>query len=308
MIKIKSSSRRTFIRKSSLAAAAFVIPATLLAKDKKKKHNLSFSTLGCPKWSLQTIVDFAAKNSYNGVEIRTIQGELDLTKCPDFSTANITTTKRLFADKALIITDLGASTELHHTEAATRKKHLDEGKAFIDLASKLGSPYIRIFPNKLPTDDTRKAAMDLIASGLSELSTYAKGSGVKVLMETHGDLVKADEILSVMQTADAENAGLVWDIFNMWSITKELPEAVFVQLKNYIKHVHVKDGIIKDGKEQYVLLGRGEGPIKEAVQLLHQSNYKGFYSFEWEKMWHPELEEPKVALADYSLVMKKYLD
>jgi hypothetical protein len=34
--------------------------------------------------------------------------------------------------------------------------------------------------------------------------------------------------------------------------------------------------------------------------------YKGYYSFEWEKLWHPEIADPEIALADYSKVMKAY--
>jgi len=41
--------------------------------------------------------------------------------------------------------------------------------------------------------------------------------------------------------------------------------------------------------------------------LLAKNNYQGYYSFEWEKLWHPELPAPELALADYSQAMKKHL-
>jgi predicted xylose isomerase-like sugar epimerase len=53
-------------------------------------------------------------------------------------------------------------------------------------------------------------------------------------------------------------------------------------------------------------MGQGEVPIFEAVDALSKSGYKGYYSFEWEKLWHPELEDPETALADYPLAMKKH--
>ena len=37
----------------------------------------------------------------------------------------------------------------------------------------------------------------------------------------------------------------------------------------------------------------------EAIEALEQSGYKGFYSFEWEKLWHPELDDPQIALAQF---------
>lgn len=291
-----------------MAMAAFALPHSLFAYSKKQKPKLSFSTLGCPKWSLPDIVKFAAANGYQGVEIRTIQGEMELYKCAEFSTTNMAATKQLFKDNNLKITDLGCGASLHHKESAIRKKNLDEARLFIDLAQKLESPYIRVFPNNLPADDTRSVTLHLITEGLLELGAYAKGSNVKVLMETHGDLIKTDELLSVIEKAPGDTTGLVWDVVNMWAATKEAPSYAYQKLKKYIKHVHVKDLALRDGKEKYVLLGKGEAPIKDAIELLYSSGYKGFYSFEWEKMWHPEIEEAEVALAHYPKEISSYFN
>ena len=45
----------------------------------------------------------------------------------------------------------------------------------------------------------------------------------------------------------------------------------------------------------YVLFGGGEFPILDCLDLLHNGGYEGWYSYEWEKMWHPELEPPELA-------------
>ena len=34
---------------------------------------------------------------------------------------------------------------------------------------------------------------------------------------------------------------------------------------------------------------------------------QGFYCFEWEKVWHPELTDPEIAIADYARVVGGYL-
>jgi len=97
---------------------------------------------------------------------------------------------------------------------------------------------------------------------------------------------------------------LVWDVVNMWSVTKESPLNVYTQLKPYIKHTHIKDAKMVDNKPQYVLLGKGDTPILQAVDLLYKDGFKGFYSFEWEKLWHPDIADPELALADYSRLMR----
>jgi len=70
-------------------------------------------------------------------------------------------------------------------------------------------------------------------------------------------------------------------------------------LKPYIKHAHIKDAKKIDGKINFYFLGEGNLPIFTAIDALYQGGYKGYYSFEWEKLWHPEIAEPELALADY---------
>ena len=305
---MEANTRRGFFKNAAMAVTIPFLPSfRVLSSPKKYNPKLSFSTLGCPNWSLATIVKFAVKNKYQGVEIRTLEGELDLTKCSAFSAANIATTKRMVTDNNLSITDIGSSASMHHTNAEVRKTNLDEAKRFIDLAQNLASPYVRVFPNNLPPNENPKTTLDVIINGLNDLAIYSKDSGVTVLMETHGDVVKTDDIDYIMQQIPAANIGLVWDFFNMWIVTKEPPTQVFQRLKKYIKHVHVKDGSLVNGKEKYCLLGKGNAPIKEAMQLLQQDNYSGFYSFEWEKMWHKEIEEPEIAIPHYAKKIQNYL-
>ena len=49
----------------------------------------------------------------------------------------------------------------------------------------------------------------------------------------------------------------------------------------------------------------GEVPVRRQVEVLAASGYKGCYSFEWEKVWHPDLEEPEIAFEDYAEFMRK---
>lgn len=300
-------SRRKFIQTTAgLTGLAFALDSFDV---KKSKSLLSFSTLGCPDWTYPAIVNFAAANGYNGIEIRGLQRELDLTKSTAFSNYdNILASRKLAEEKGMKIITLGCSSQLHHAESAERKKNLDEAKHFIDLAYQLNCPYIRVFPNNFPKEQERKESIDLIVKGMDELSNYTKGSSVCILMETHGDVVWSSDLETIMKLVEHSNTGLVWDIHNMWEVTKELPLRVYQKLKKYIRHVHIKDGKVVDGKLQYTLLGKGESPIFEGIDALRNGGYKGYYSFEWEKMWFPELEEPEVALADYPKAMKRHFD
>ena len=253
---LQYSSRRHFIKTTAgLVGIALLTPPF---DFKKHKPLISFSTLGCPDWTFQTILNFAVENGYDGVEIRGIQRQLDLSKCPEFSSKeNILATRKLIKEKKLRIVDLGSSAAMHHADAVERKKNLDGAKSFIQLAQQLNCPYIRVFPNNFPKDQERNETIDLIVKGLLELGNYAKDTGVTVLMETHGELVQSADIEKIMQSVNHPNVGLVWDIVNMWSVSKESPAQVYARLKKYIHHTHIKDLKFVDGKEQYALMGKG---------------------------------------------------
>jgi hypothetical protein len=47
--------------------------------------------------------------------------------------------------------------------------------------------------------------------------------------------------------------------------------------------------------------------VREQVKVLADGGYGGFYGFEWEKKWHPEIEPPEVAFPHYAKTMATYL-
>jgi sugar phosphate isomerase/epimerase len=227
-------------------------------------------------------------------------------KCPEFrDAAAIRESTRMAKDAGVKIINLGASTNLHLQDGPEREKAMDEARRFIDLAAALACPYVRVFPNNLPKDQEKNAVLDRIRTSLGTLADYAQSRKVIVLMETHGDVVYVDDLLAVMQPLTHPAAGLVWDCVNMFSVTREAPAIVYPKLKSYIRHTHIKDYRMENGKMRYCFLGKGESPILAAVELLRRDGYKGYYSFEWEKMWHPELEEPDLAIEDYANVMRQ---
>jgi sugar phosphate isomerase/epimerase len=302
---MKFVSRKKFL----LSGLGLVTLPSFLSILSESSLRLSFSTLGCPDWNFDKIIDFAKDNQYTGIEVRGILRQMDLPLVPEFSNPeSIMTTLHKMNDRGLRFVDLGSSCSLHFPPGEERSKNLDEGKRFIDLAAKLNCPFVRVFPNQLPKDRDREETLNLIIEGLKELGTYASNTNVTVLLESHGELIYKKDLLFVMEKAAHSHVGLVWDVCNMWIATKEPPDEVYATLKKYIRHTHIKDLKIENGKEEYVLLGTGIVPIFRAIDLLYKNQYPGYYSFEWEKLWHPEILDSQIALADYPMAMKKHFE
>jgi sugar phosphate isomerase/epimerase len=249
----------------------------------------------------------AAQNGYQAIELRGILDEMDLPKCPEFSSPeSIRTSRQKLADKGVRVINLGSSANLHFADSKKRTDQLDHAKRFIDLAAKLDCPFVRVFPNDLPADQDRAKTIDLITSGLSELGDYARNTPVSVLLESHGKVIESGLLRQIMTNANRPNVALIWDVVNMWSVTKEPPAVVYAALKPFIRHIHLKDGKLVGDKVQYTLLGEGEAPLTEAIEALRKGGYEGYYSFEWEKRWHPEIQDPEVAIPHYAKAIQRY--
>jgi sugar phosphate isomerase/epimerase len=121
-------SRREFLLRSSLAAAS--APAFIQAAVSRPQLPIAFSTLGCPKWDWETILRHAAEWGFAAIEIRGINGQLDLPKCPEFGPDRIKGSLKDLAALNLKISDLGSSVNLHEPEPGKNARQLDDGKRF----------------------------------------------------------------------------------------------------------------------------------------------------------------------------------
>jgi len=294
--------RRQFIQHSAMAASALSVS---WQRGKGKPLPLGFSTLGCPNWEWLKILDFAQQNGFAAVELRGLQGTMDLPARPEFARDRIAAANKEVAARGLQISCASSSANMHDTDPEKHEQQLADARRFIDLASGLRAPYVRVFGNTIV--GPRDQVIDHVAKSLRELGDYAGPKDVTVLIESHGDFVDSPTLRAVLERADSAHVGLLWDANHTFVSGKEDPAFTVGQLGQYIRHTHLKDSHKEGNDVHYVLTGRGEVPVKRQMQLLVERGYQGYYSFEWEKVWHPELEEPEVAFPDFARVATQYL-
>ncbi len=304
-LKSERLTRRWFIQSTAMTAAAL----PLFGTTSKNVLPIGFSTLGCPAWDWHKILDFAQQNGFAAVELRGLQGNMDLPSRPEFVPERIAESKKEVTDRGLRISCVDSSANMHDTDAETHQQQIAEARRFIDLASRLDAPYIRVFGNKIVGE--RALAIKNIAKSIRSLGDYSGPKGVTVLIESHGDFTDSPTLRAILEEADSPHVALLWDAHHTFVSGKEDPAFTVGQLGKYIRHTHLKDsvrkGTGKDDDVQYVLTGRGQVPVKRQVEALVKIGYKGYYSFEWEKVWHPEIEEPEIAFPDYARAMRGYL-
>lgn len=298
--------RRGFLK---IAACAVAGPAISSPKPAGRLP-IAVSTLGCPKWDWNTIIRNTSQWGFAALELRGIQDQMDLPKCAEFSGTRLKDTLRDLSAADLVISDLGASAQMHEPDPVKRAKHMDEARRFIALAHELHTPYVRVFPNQFIPGEDRRVTFARISEGLHELGEYARPAGVTVIVESHGEFRRGEDLIPILEGAKSKNVGFLWDAHHT-CVEGEKPADTFQQLGKYTRHTHLKDSVPIPGKRKedrrYVLTGTGDIPVKEIVRVLAGNGYEGYYCFEWEKRWHPEIEEPEVAFPHYAKVMREFL-
>jgi sugar phosphate isomerase/epimerase len=297
--------RRSFL--VTLGAGLASAPALLRAQSRSARYPIAFSTLGCPAWSWKAILDTAAKLGYAGLELRGVAGEMDLPKVPEFIGTRLADTRRDLAVLGLTVSDLGASARMHEKDPAVRAQQLDEGRRFIDLAQALGVRYVRMFGDRFPEGEPRADVLKRVIDGFREMAAYAEPAGVTVLIESHGDFTRSSDLEHILTNVASPRFALLWDAHHSFVTARERPADTYARIGGWIRHTHLKDSKPNGAGRRYVLLGAGDVPVKEQVRVLAAAGYLGFYCFEWEKMWHPEIEEPEVAFPHYAKTMAAYL-
>jgi len=261
---------------------------------------LSVSTLGCPQWDFSQILTNCRSYGYDAIELRGIRDQMDLTRSPLFDTPQaLALTKAAFAGAGLAVSAVDTSAML--ASARHVEKSRSEAMAAIDLAAAVDARYIRVFGGDATDDETQETATDRLVDELGRLGCYAATRNVLVLLENHDAYSTGEQVADILGRVGHASVGALWDVFNSAAIGED-PATSLASMLPYLHFVHVKDGHFDTGR--YRLLGEGEVPIAAYIDELGARGYQGYVSVEWEKRWHPDLDEPEVVFPQYAQVLR----
>lgn len=259
---------------------------------------ISFMTLGCPNWDLDTICARGREYGFDGVDFRGYLDTLDITTLPLFTT-QAARTRRQLNDAGLEVSCISSSIRVCVPE--DRQKNLDEARRTIETARGLGAGVVRIFGSG---DLKKHSRVELgkIGSGMiGEILALDGARDLQWAFETHDLWIQSRDCKLLLDSIPEPNFGALWDMGHTSRVGGEAPAETFAALGGRVKYTHVKDAVYdpKDPKAMedgwhYVLPGTGQLPLAEAIALLKANGYDGWLLCEHEKRWHPELEEPEV--------------
>jgi fatty-acyl-CoA synthase len=259
----------------------------------------AFSTLACPTWTLAQALARGREYGYRAVELRLIDGELIEDSMPAAERKRV---GALLSDSGLELVGVDSSIRLTEDEPAVVAGQIGR---FLELTAGWGSPLLRVFGGK---GERENAALSLRLA-----SREAERFGVRIGIETHDEFSSAESVAAVLDVVDSPSVGAIWDVVHTNRVG-ETPAGVVARLGDRILDVHVKDARRTDPTRSwqdgfgYVLLGHGEVPVRACLEALQTSGYQHWVVAEWEKRWHPEIEEPEVALPQHATVLNEWLN
>jgi len=257
----------------------------------------AFSTLGCPEWTTEQVADNAVRLGYNGVELRLIDNEvIDPVRDAD----KVRQAVEIYRAKGIDICAFDTSCKFNLSNPAERAKNVADLQNWIRLAQEHHVPILRVFGGEGSGENRAKENARVI-DALKQVVTQAEQAGVIITLETHDGFASARRVAEVLNAINSPAIAALWDSHHPYRMGEKADE-VWQLLGQRVAHAHVKDAR-RDSSEssgwKLVLVGEGEVQVKEQLQSLYDNGYNGFVSVEWEKRWHPDIEDPEIALPQH---------
>lgn len=266
---------------------------------------ISFSTLACPSFSWTDIYSMAKDLGFNGIEIRGLGNDIFAVKARPFTDAQLPKTIAKLNDLHIEIPCLSSGCCMKYGDKL--EENLAEISQYIDLAEKLGTPYVRVLGDLEPAPNG-DVDDEVVIAGLKKVAELAEKTTVEIVVETNGVYSDTKRLRRVLDAVNSRSVAALWDINHPYRYMDEQPEETVVNLGQYIKFIHVKDSVVnEDGSLTYKMMGEGTMPLDRIFGVLKARGYDGYISLEWVKRWAKELSDAGIVFPQFANFMRPYI-
>jgi sugar phosphate isomerase/epimerase len=260
---------------------------------------ITFTTLAYPHLSLEQVLERPKIFGIDSIELRVADDGIHLRPGYPIDERALDTIER----SGVKVVAIAGYARFSDPSDAERRKNQELLRTLILMARNLGARVVRIYAGRF-IDEADKA-IPRVARALNEMTGFALDNGVTIALETHDEAARLEILKRLLEILDP-SIKVLYDPANMIMVGERHEES-FESIKPRIAHVHIKDFVLEGGKRIYVRPGRGIVPLCRIVRDLHKTKYQGYISVEWEKMWHPYLDDPDQVIPEYIEYIKKCL-
>lgn len=268
---------------------------------------LAFSTLGCPDWDLKQVVAKAVEFGFQGFDLRSLNGTNELLSLPEF-TSDLSASIDLVAESGLELTCFSSSVKAF-AGGNDLQKYVEELDGTLELCRAFGVKRIRIFGGEIG-DTAHEDAIRIVVDNCRRYLDAAEREEVTLLFETHDAWTDTSVVKRVIETVDSRYLRVVWDVAHPFRHSGETPVESWKNIGPWVANTHWKDAYPAEPTAEInrdfrlCLLGDGTLPLAEMHKVLLDGGYDGYFTLEWEKMWHPYLDDAETAFPHYVSYMK----
>jgi sugar phosphate isomerase/epimerase len=258
---------------------------------------VAFSTVACPEWPLERVVEMGARWGYDGVELRT-QGFGTTDFACDPAATDPGKTRRLFADAGLEIASLATGLSF---DAPIRprvmgrvfgdqEKAVRRAKRAIDLAAQVECSLVRVFAFQVPAGEKRAPTLERIVQRLRIVTDHADKTGVRVALENGGSFRTASDLMEIINGVGSVLLGASYSGAVAASAGED-PVHGAAALGERLWIARVKD--LRGGVP--CLPGDGDSAC---ARFVAGAGAAPWAVFEWDRAWLRGLQAPESALPE----------
>ena len=219
--------------------------------------------------SIDELIEFCSVTGFDGVDITAYYFKGYPKIPPDDYLFDI---KRKAFKAGLEITGTGVRNDFTIADKAKREGEVQLVKNWIEAASKIGAPVVRIFSGTQKNEGIpREQVTEWMLKDIQTCVDYGKQHGVIIGMQNHNDFIRtADQVISIVEKINSPWFGIVLDI-GSYRINEP-----FAEIEKSIRHAvnwQVKEKMFINGKE-------ADTDLNKLITMIKASGYRGYLPIE----------------------------
>lgn len=274
---------------------------------------IGFSSMACPDWELEQIVDQSRQMGYDGVELRGLAGRFHLPAVAALA-ADPQAVRKLFQEAGVALVCLASDASFHARDPYDVADQKAKVREYIELAGALGTPFVRVLAGYTGRTrwfgfEPREKTLARIAAALRDLAPVAAEQRVTLVLENQGDFVRSEDMWWVMDVVSHPAVAACYNPFNGMTV-RERPTTAVPRLGRRTRLVQICDGQFDPAGRliEFKPPGQGNVEIRRCVQILRGVGYAGYLMVAWPKLLVPELDGPEKVLPPAAKYLRSLID